>query len=81
MLDVVFFGSLRERVGCDQMQLELDQPATVQSVIDTLLAQSEHWQPLANRRTLCAVNQEVADVNALVRSGDELAFFPPVTGG
>jgi len=81
MLKVVFFGSLRERVGCDQMKLELDQPTTVQTVIDTLLAQSEQCQPLANRRTLCAVNQEVADFDALVHAGDELAFFPPVTGG
>ncbi|MBN8898856.1 MAG: MoaD/ThiS family protein, partial [Rhodospirillales bacterium] len=35
-----------------------------------------------NRRTLrCAVNQEFADPAAIVRGGDEVAFFPPVTGG
>ncbi|PPK50369.1 MoaD/ThiS family protein [Marinobacter persicus] len=81
MLDVIFFGSLRERVGCDRIQFEIDQPMTVQAVIDTLLAQSEQWQPLVNRRMLCAVNQEVANFNAQVCPGDELALFPPVTGG
>jgi len=81
MLNVVFFGSLRERVGCDRIQLEIDQPMTVQNVIDTLLAMSEQWQPLVNRRMLCAVNQEVTNLNARVCPEDELAFFPPVTGG
>ena len=81
MIDIVFFGSLREKVGCDTLQLELDQPASVQSVIDTLLAQSDQFQPLSTGRTLCAINQEMSDFKARVQAGDELAFFPPVTGG
>ncbi len=37
-------------------------------------------QPLP-QRLLAAVNQEYADLNAVLRDGDEVAFFPPVTGG
>lgn len=81
MLEIVFFGSLREKVGCDKTRLELDQPASVQKVVETLLAQSDNFQPLHTGRTLCAVNQEMAGFGTMVGSGDELALFPPVTGG
>lgn len=81
MLEIVFFGSLREKVGCDKTRLELDQPVTVQKIIETLLAQSDNFQPLQTGSTLCAVNQEMSGFGTMVGSDDELAIFPPVTGG
>lgn len=81
MLNIVFFGALREWVDCDQMTFPLEQPMTVQDVVEQLVAESGQWQPICNHRTLCAINQEMAGFEDLVRPGNELAFFPPVTGG
>jgi molybdopterin synthase sulfur carrier subunit len=52
-------------------------------VLDTLIARGGLWQELldSDRGVLVAVNQEMASRETAVRQGDELAIFPPVTGG
>ena len=72
---VLYFASLRELIGRPGDELELNDAATVDAV----------WQRVkpasAVPRVLAAVNQQHADFSAPVRDGDEVAFFPPVTGG
>lgn len=75
-IQVRYFASLRERMGRDGDRVERADAATV----------AEVWQRLANGEplpgnVLCAVNMEYVDPDAPVRDGDEVAFFPPVTGG
>jgi molybdopterin converting factor small subunit len=57
--------------------------ATVGALIDWLRALSpRHAAALVEGKTIrCAVNQDFAGVDAPVAAGDEVAFFPPVTGG
>jgi molybdopterin synthase sulfur carrier subunit len=57
--------------------------ATVQAVLNTLIARGGLWQEQldSDRGVLVAVNQEMANRETLVQQGDELAIFPPVTGG
>ncbi len=76
MINIKYFASLRESLGKQQDQIPCPSPCTVeqawtQANPDT--APPEH--------ILVAINQEYASLDAALKSGDEVAFFPPVTGG
>ncbi len=77
-----YFASLRERLGAGEA-LELAEPSTVAAVRDLLLSRSDaHAEALARGRAVrCALNQALCDEHVCIADGDELAFFPPVTGG
>jgi len=77
---VLFFGAARE-LAADEVELEIPAPATAATAFARVLAE---YPSLARfgRTLLVAVNQEYArDPAQQVRDGDELAFFPPVSGG
>lgn len=75
-ITVKFFASLRELVGKAEVRLEYLQPLTVTQVWMTA-CDSSHFP----EHILSAINLEYVDRNTVVQDGDELAFFPPVTGG
>ncbi|ADE13703.1 molybdopterin converting factor, subunit 1 [Nitrosococcus halophilus Nc 4] len=75
-ITVKFFASLRERLGCTERQIDFSEPITVAEVW-TLVGDG---QPISEN-VLIAVNMEYAGAETVVRDGDEVAFFPPVTGG
>jgi molybdopterin synthase sulfur carrier subunit len=84
LLTVVYFAWLRERTGVPQEEILLpDGVETVGELMDYLSARdTNHAVAFSNRKVIrCAVNQEFANPAFPVRSGDEVAFFPPVTGG
>ena len=73
---VKFFASLRERLGQAEAQIDYRDGLTV----------NDAWQQASNNaempaNTLCAVNMDYVDSSHTVADGDEVAFFPPVTGG
>lgn len=72
---VKFFASLRERVGQDRAEVEVGDASRVRDVWRAVA----DWEPDA--RVLAAVNARHAPLDAAVADGDEVAFFPPVTGG
>ncbi len=83
MLQLRYFASLRERLGIGEETVPL--PGHVNTV-----AELQHWlqergtlwaETLADERLLVAVNHEISEHNASVIDGDEIAWFPPVTGG
>jgi molybdopterin synthase sulfur carrier subunit len=81
---VLYFASLREKVGRDAEEIEL--PAGVSTIAALrahLRGRGGAWEEaLAEGRPLrMAVNQDMAQPAAAIRAGDEVAFFPPVTGG
>jgi molybdopterin synthase sulfur carrier subunit len=81
---VRFFASVKESLGTDAEVVEL--PAgvsTVAAVRAHLRARGGAWaETLAeSRRVTAAVNQDMVKPSAGVNAGDEVAFFPPVTGG
>ncbi|HSH83548.1 MAG TPA: MoaD/ThiS family protein [Guyparkeria sp.] len=73
-INIRLFASLRERIGIDETRLD-ETPATV----------AEAWRRVTDierpGNTLAAVNHEYVDLNHPLKDGDEVAFFPPVTGG
>ena len=82
MIELRFFARYREALGCEAEQLAFD-PAlvTVGALRDLLVARGGVWQVLGEGRVLCARNQELCSLNEPLADGDEIAFFPPVTGG
>lgn len=73
---VRFFASLRERVGCAEQELSLSEGATI----------ADAWTKTAGDNVLsdnilAAQNMEYAAFSSELADGDEIAFFPPVTGG
>jgi molybdopterin converting factor subunit 1 len=77
---VLVFGAAREMVGSDQLELSLSAPATAESALREILAVYPELRRFG-RSLLFAVNQEYASPGMQVREGDELAIFPPVSGG
>jgi molybdopterin synthase sulfur carrier subunit len=83
-LTILYFAWLRERTGASHEEFALpDGVRTVSALLDYLSARSPgHAAAFQNRRTVrAAINQEFADLSAPIQPGDEVAFFPPVTGG
>ena len=80
---VLYFAALKEALGASSESLAL--PAGVATVADLrahLAARGDAWGQLASFKNLrCAVNQDMVPLTAAVKEGDEVAFFPPVTGG
>lgn len=82
MIHVKFFASLREQLGQDQIDLPARPDARVGDLLQQLIDQGEPWaQALQTRKPMMAVNQTLASSDTQVHAGDEVAFFPPVTGG
>lgn len=82
MIHLQFFARYRDALGCDAEQLAWDEDLrTLGDVRSRLLARGEPWQVLAEPRLMCARNQELCDLATAVADGDEVASFPPVTGG
>lgn len=73
---VKFFASLREQYQIDEASLESQAEMTVNEVWQQVTASAER-----PANVLMAVNMEYVDALHPVKSGDEVAFFPPVTGG
>ncbi|MBG6220057.1 MULTISPECIES: molybdopterin converting factor subunit 1 [unclassified Janthinobacterium] len=83
-INLRFFASVRELVGTTQEVLEVSAALrTVGDVRSLLIARGGNWESaLAQGRALrMALNQVMCDADAVIAEGDEVAFFPPVTGG
>ena len=83
-LKLLFFAALREQLGVGDESIDVPEGVTtVAGLRSHLMQRGDAWQrALSPGRALrVAVNQDMARASTPVRSGDEVAFFPPVTGG
>ncbi|MBD1574882.1 molybdopterin synthase sulfur carrier subunit [Vibrio sp. S11_S32] len=81
MIKVLFFAQTREQIGEEGINVDADN-LTADALREQLCQQGEKWaQALQSGKLLVAVNQDMVPMETLVKSGDEVAFFPPVTGG
>jgi len=76
-IHVLFFASLKEQLGKAEAQLELSSSQTVATLWETLSAGKEALP----KQILFAVNHQYVHADYQLKDGDEVAFFPPVTGG
>ena len=84
MADILYFAGLAETLGLKSEVLELPGDCNKASDLVALLRSRE--EPFANAfngetRLLIAINQEMSEPEAGITNSDEIAFFPPVTGG
>jgi molybdopterin synthase sulfur carrier subunit len=83
MLTILYFARLHDQLGQDKETLEL--PANISNVgqlRDLLCERGEQWQQaLTAKGIFIAVNQEVVNEDMPLSGDEEVAFFPPVTGG
>src|SRR6185503_9092865 len=77
---VLFFGAARDAVEANQLDLALEAPATVSSAFQILKSRFSTLERFG-RSLLFAVNQEYAKPDTQLKENDELAVFPPVSGG
>lgn len=83
-MQILYFASIREQLGLEAEEVELTANITdVQSLIDALCIERDPcwYKVLSDPNLLVSVNQEVASLDAVLAETDEVAFFPPVTGG
>ncbi|MGY5739924.1 molybdopterin synthase sulfur carrier subunit [Vibrio antiquarius] len=85
MIKVLFFAQTRELIGIDSVELD-DQFETVEAIRTHLVEEGADkngkWDlALEPGKLLAAVNQSIVPLDTEVKAGDEVAFFPPVTGG
>lgn len=83
MITILYFAKFREKLGLDQESLALpEKEVSVQDILDQLAARGGIWQELLDcDQVMVAINQELVSRGTSVYEDDELAVFPPVTGG
>lgn len=84
MVTLLYFARLRESLGLSSEQLDLPSQVTdLRSLVEWLSQRGTDWQQAltAGSAVRMAVNQTMANPDTAIRDGDEIAFFPPVTGG
>ncbi len=84
MIKVLFFARLREQLDSEMLQLEAGaELPNIAAIIELLGQRGGVWADIfgSNQTVLMALNQEMATPDTPVKDGDEVAFFPPVTGG
>jgi len=84
MINIKYFARLSEALNVKSEEVEFnEQIDTVESLIQSLVGRGEPWisEFSVENKILVAVNQELSNRQAALRQGDEVAFFPPVTGG
>jgi molybdopterin synthase sulfur carrier subunit len=82
-IKILYFAKLRDQLGCTEEDFELtSEPCSVTQLKQILAERNSVWQQVfTESQVLVAVNKTIANTEALIQSGDEVGFFPPVTGG
>lgn len=84
MIRVLFFASVRDRLGVDAIDVAAaDAGANLHTLRTFLAAKGGSWADVLGEdaRLLGAINHQTVSMETSVDDGDEVAFFPPVTGG
>jgi sulfur-carrier protein len=82
-ITVLYFAGLREALGASSETIDGWKPASIRDLRAMLVARGGAYaSALAPTRNVrAAINQDMVKQDAIVKDGDEVAFFPPVTGG
>lgn len=84
MIQIRYFARFREALGSEHEQMAFSADVqTVKQLMSVLAQRGDSWADVFNgrQRILIAINQDMVQPEAVIRDGDEVAFFPPVTGG
>ncbi|WP_108125245.1 MoaD/ThiS family protein [Saccharospirillum mangrovi] len=76
-----FFARLREQIGIAEIAIPADQAPNLDKLMNWLQTQHPQWSDALQQPLTRAVNEEVVNGNIDLKPGDQVALFPPVTGG
>jgi molybdopterin converting factor subunit 1 len=79
-IKLLFFATLRERVGMKSLELDVPDEMTIQELKENLAAEFPNLKE-SMRSVLITINREYAFDEAVVPANAEIAMFPPVSGG
>ena len=77
-ISILFFGATADAVGSREFELNVEENATADYIIDQL---SKDHPALKNQKLLIAINEEYANADTILSDGDEIAIFTAVSGG
>lgn len=82
-MKIIYFANLKEVLGFDEEHIIIDRPQTVREIVQSLTKRSKKHRIIFKdvSKIFCAVNCNFSNFDHTVTNSDELAFFPPVTGG
>ena len=79
---VLFFAKIKESLGVNFIDLKLTTPTSIEDIRNSLFCEYiDNKSLFLPENSLVAVNQEIITENIMINQNDEVAFFPPVTGG
>ncbi|MEJ1357578.1 MAG: molybdopterin converting factor subunit 1, partial [Candidatus Sedimenticola sp. (ex Thyasira tokunagai)] len=83
MIKVLYFARLKEQLDTASEEMDAEGVAALGDLVQQLQGRGGVWQEAFGdgQTVMMALNQEMADATTTVADGDEVAFFPPVTGG
>lgn len=82
MITILFFAQLREQLETEKLKVDVISSMSIAALRDYLIEKNPQWITfLSNGNLLFSVNQTLVKASHIVNDGDEVAFFPPVTGG
>lgn len=82
MLHIIYFAQLKDDIRCSEEDIEWHTDITTIKDLKAMLSErGQQWQHAFQKNILSAVNQTMAQDEHILNDGDEVAFFPPVTGG
>ncbi|MFI5305463.1 MAG: MoaD/ThiS family protein [Nitrospiria bacterium] len=82
MVMIKFFAVMKKLVGRESMEIKIDTPTTLKDILNQVEKDiPKIRQIIKEGRSLISINQEMADENTIVNSGDEIAILPPFAGG
>jgi len=82
-IKILYFGRPSENLKLSDETVEVSESVkTLGALLQWLRARGDNWaQELSESRVRCAINQEFADMNAPIKTNDEVAVFSPISGG
>jgi molybdopterin synthase sulfur carrier subunit len=82
MFKVLFFGQLADMLACRNLSMPASSASNMHDLLDILRERDPKWsEALNNEQLMMAVNHTLVTPEHPIADGDEVAFFPPVTGG
>ncbi len=81
-MKIIYFANMKQIIGINQESFELKEKIKVRELIEILKKRNKNYSLAFNNSNIqCAVNCKYVDRNFIIKNTDEIAFFPPVTGG